>query len=335
MEILSEEKKNDVIGLGNTIMDLLIEVNDEHLENLNLNKGEFHLTNHETATKLLQKIQQRQFPIKKVPGGSSANALKGIAFLGGKAILCGKVGSDNHGKTYIDEMNRLGVITRINSNSSVTGHALTFITPDAERTFSVHLGAAVELDKEDILEQDIKNSKVLHLEGYQIEGSTKETVLHAVELARKNNTLVSIDLADPGVVRRNKEFLKELVKSYIDIIFVNENEAKEFTGLQEKEAAKELSKYVKIAIVKIGARGSLICQNEKITTINSYQANAIDTTGAGDSYAAGFLYGFCKNWSLKKSGQLGSLLASKVVEQIGVEMKNFNSQQLINSLNFQ
>jgi len=330
-----ENKTNDVIGLGNTIMDFLIEIEDYHLANLNLNKGEFHLTDNEQAKQLLEKIKQQNYSIKSVPGGSSANTLKGIAFLGGKAILCGKVGEDQHGYNYINEMNQLGVITRINSNSSSTGHALTFITPDAERTFSVHLGAAVELDKKDILEEDIKKSKILHLEGYQIEGSTKKTILHAIELAKKNNTLISIDLADPGVVRRNKKFLEELIKNHIDIVFVNEIEAQEFTNLQEEEAAIELAKQVKIAIVKIGKKGSLICQKGDITKIKSYPANAIDTTGAGDSYAAGFLYGYCNHWSLQKSGQLGSLLASKVVEQIGVSMKNLNSKKLISFLNSQ
>ena len=320
-------KQYDVIGLGNTLMDLLIEVDDDKLIELDLKKGEFHLIDTDKAKELLKKIEEENLKIETVPGGSSANTVKAIGFLGGKAILVGKVGNDNHGEFYIQEISNHGVRPRINKHSSMTGHTITFITPDAERTFSVHLGAAINLAKEDILEEDIEKSKILHLEGYQVEGPTREIILHAIELAKKHETLVSIDLADPGVIRRNKEFLKELVMEHADIVFVNENEAKEFTSLEEHEAVKELAKHVKIAIVKLGKKGSLICKDGEIFSIMSYPAEAIDTTGAGDSYAAGFLYGYCNNWSLENSGNLGSLLASKVVEKKGVRF-DFDGEEL-------
>ncbi|PIZ52057.1 adenosine kinase [Candidatus Woesearchaeota archaeon CG_4_10_14_0_2_um_filter_33_13] len=328
MEENTAIKTNDVIGLGNALMDLLIEVEDNKLLEFDLKKGEMHLVEEEKAKLILEKINQQQLKIEAIPGGSSANTLKGIALLGGNALLCGKVGNDKHGEIYVQEIEKHGVIARINKHSSITGHALTFITPDSERTFSVHLGAAIQLKKEDVLEEDIQKSKVLHLEGYQIEGPTRETLLHAIALAKKHNTLVSIDLADPGLIRRNKEFLKELVMKHADIVFVNEKEAKEFTGLEEAEAAKELGKHCKIAIVKIGKEGSLIYYNEVITKIPCFPAQCIDTTGAGDSYAAGFLYGYCNNWHLEKAGRLGSLLASKVVAQKGVDLKNINGQEL-------
>ncbi len=321
-------KTNDVIGLGNTLMDFLIEVDDGLLVEFGLKKGEMHLIEEEKAKEILLKINERQFKIERIPGGSSANTLKGIAFLGGKAILCGKVGFDDNGEIYVQEAGKLGLSTRISKHQKITGHAITFITPDSERTFSVYLGAALELAKDDILEEDIAQSIVLHLEGYQVEGQTKETILHAIELAKKHDTLVSIDLADPGVIRRNKEFLKELVKMHVDIVFVNEKEAKEFTGLEEGEAAIELGKHTNIAIVKLGEKGSLICQKNKIVKIKSFPAKAVDTTGAGDSFAAGFLYGYCRGWNLEKSGKLGSLLASKVVEILGVKMSDLNAEKL-------
>jgi len=247
--------------------------------------------------------------------------------LGGKAILCGKVGRDEHGEIYEQQMNSQGVISRINKHHKTTGQAITFITPDTERTFSVHLGAALELYPEDILEEDIAESKILHLEGYQLEGPTKETVLQAIKLAKKNQTLISIDLADPGVVRRNKELFNKVLNE-VDIVFVNEKEAREFTGLEEEEAARELAKKVKIAIVKVGEKGSFICCGQKIKKIGIVKAKAIDTTGAGDSYAAGFLYGYCRDWSLEDAGKLGALLAAKVVEQKGVGMKGLDGKSL-------
>lgn len=321
-------KDYDVIGLGNTIMDLLVEVEEHKLLEMNLKKGEFHLVDEKKSKELLEKINSSKLKIKTVPGGSSANTIRGIAMLGGKVILYGKVGQDKHGEIYVQEMKEQGVNSRIIQASSATGNAITFITPDAERTFSVHLGAAITLQKEDLLEEDIKRGKILHLEGYQIEGPTKETVLHAISLAKKNNTLVSIDLADPGVIRRNKAFLQDLALNYADIVFVNEMEAKEFTGYEEEQAAKEIGKQNKIVVVKLGKRGSLIYEKGVITRIDPFPAKVIDTTGAGDCYAAGFLYAFCQGWPIEKAGKLGSLFAAKVVEQTGVVIQNLDRDNL-------
>ncbi|MEK6937873.1 MAG: adenosine kinase, partial [Nanoarchaeota archaeon] len=222
-----------------------------------------------------------------------------------------------------------GETSRIGTNQEkLNGHALTFITPDTQRTLSEHLGAALHLQKEEVLEEDIKESKVLHLEGYQLEGDTKEVLLRAMELAKKHDTLVSLDLADPGVIRRNKEFLIKIVKEFVNILFVNEKEAKEFTGKEEEFAAIELGHSVKIAIVKIGERGSIIAEEEGIHYVEPFSAQAIDTTGAGDTYAAGFLYGFCQGWPLPQCGKLGSLFASKVVEQKGVRISHLNAEEL-------
>jgi sugar/nucleoside kinase (ribokinase family) len=321
-------KTNDVIGLGNTLMDFLIEVDDDKLIEFDLKKGEMHLVDEEKAKSVLEKVNQHQLEIETIPGGSSANTLKGIALLGGKAILCGKVGEDSHGEVYVQEIEKHGVSSRINKHQNITGHAVTFITPDSERTFSVHLGAALELYKEDVLEEDIEKSKILHLEGYQIEGPTKETIMHAIELAKKHQTLVSIDLADPGLIRRNKEFLKDLVMNHADIVFVNEKEAEEFTGLSPEEALNEIAKHTKVAVVKLGKEGSLISSEGMITMIDAYPAEAVDTTGAGDSYAAGFLYGYTNGLSMEQSGKLGSLLAAKVVTQKGVGLKDINVDEL-------
>ncbi|MFH0701801.1 MAG: adenosine kinase [Candidatus Woesearchaeota archaeon] len=326
-------KTNDVIGLGNTLMDFLVEVDEQTFLEFDLKKGEMHLVEEEKAQQILKKIEELQLKIELVPGGSAANTLKGIAFLGGGAILCGKVGKDKHGSIYVEEIKKQGVYSRIGVHpEKLTGHALTFITPDAQRTFSVHLGAALHLQKEEVLEEDIRQSKVLHLEGYQLEGDTKEVLLRAMELAKKHDTLVSLDLADPGVIRRNKNFLIKIVKEYVDLLFVNEKEAKEFTGKEEELAAIELSKSVRIAVVKIGERGSIIAEEEGIHYIEPFPAKAVDTTGAGDTYAAGFLYGYCRGWPLPQCGKLGSLFASKVVEQKGVKISHLDAEEMKNKI---
>ncbi len=314
------EKTNDVIGIGNPLMDFLVEIDDRTLIEHDLRKGEVHFVEEEKAKKLLALLESAQHTIEIVPGGSAANTLRGIGMLGGDVILCGKVGKDKHGQMYMEEMRNHNVVPRLSVHPSTTGHALTFITPDSERTFSVHLGAALALCKEDILEEDIAKSRVLHLEGYQLEGPSREIALHAVEWAKKYNTLVSVDLADAGLIRRNKEFLHGFVANDADIVFMNEMEAKEFTGLGEEDAVKDVGKKVRIAVVKCGERGSLMYTNGTVTRINPFSAKAIDTTGAGDSYAAGVLYGYCRGWPIEKAGMLGSLFAAKVVEQKGVKM---------------
>ena len=155
----------------------------------------------------------------------------------------------------------------------------------------------------------------------------QEMVFHAIQLAKKHGTLVSIDFSDPGLIRRHKELLDSLLPT-LDIIFLNEKEAIEFTGLSAREAAEHLGKKVQVTIVKLGERGSLIAHQGKVISISPVPAKAIDTNGAGDSYAAGFLYGYCCGWDVEKSGKLGSLLAAKVVEQKGVQFKSLDVAEL-------
>ena len=317
---------NDVIGLGHTLMDFVIQIDEDKLLELNLIKGESNLVDHNQASQLLATLKQHKLQIEKLPGGSVANTLRGIGILGGSAILCGVVGNDEHGTWYEEEIKRHHVSPCIKKHSSLTGHALAFITPDSERTFSVHLGASVHMVPEDILEEDIVKSKVLHLEAYQLD-SAIEALLHAIRLAKEHGTAVSMDLSDPGLIRRHRKMLEEILPS-LDIVFVNEKEAKEFTGLTEEAAALELGKKVGITIVKLGEKGSLIAHDGNIITIPVFPANVIDTNGAGDTFAAGFLYGYCHEWNLERAGKLGSLFAAKVVGEKGVRLSHFNGEEL-------
>jgi len=321
-------KTNDVLGIGNAMMDFLLEVDDSKLTELGLTKGQFHSTTNNDATRNVKENIQQNPNVKMASGGSVANTMKGIACLGGKTLFCSKVGTDSVGDTYIQELEAHGITSRMNKHGLTTGYVVSFITPDTERTFLGDIAANNYFSKEDVSEEDIMNSKVLHLEGYQFENPAKEAVLHALELAKKHGTKISIDLSDPGVIARNLELFKEVVKNYIDIIFLNEEEAEAFTGLSQKEALREVAKIVDIAVVKIGKEGSLVCYEDNVTTIPGYKAEAVDTTGAGDSYAAGFLYGYCNNWNVEKSGKLGSLLAARVVEHVGVKIKDLNINEI-------
>jgi sugar/nucleoside kinase (ribokinase family) len=323
-------KPNDVIALGSPLIDFLVEVEDQKLLEFNVQKGEMKLVNEEEAKDILQKIKDEKLSIKLCPGGSAANTLRGIGLLGGNVILIGKVGNDDHGEFYMEEMRRHNVKHSTNNNKGITGHAITFITPDSQRTFSTHLGAAVEITKEDIVEHDIATSNVLYIEGYQLEGKPQEAALHTIEMAKKHNTKVALDVSDSGVIRRNKEMFNNVLQD-VDILFSNEDEAQEFTGKPPEEAISILGEVCNIAIIKIGAEGSLISHNGELIMIDPVSAIAIDTTGAGDTYAAGFLYGYTQGWDLKKAAELGSLMAAKIVELKGVQLDQIKVEEILKS----
>lgn len=324
-------KKYDVVGIGNALMDFLVEIEDNELLELDLKKGEFRLFEENESKKLLERI--RKYRVKVAPGGSSANTLAGIANFGGKVVFCGAIGNDEHGNIYEEKIVKDGVVSRLSKVDKITGHAITFITPDSQRTFAVHLGAALHLRKHHVFEEDLKASKILHLEGYQLEDKElRETCLHAIRIAKKHGVKVSIDLSDPGVIRRNLEDLKRIVKEHADIAFFNEDEAREFTGKGAEEALDEIAGIVGIAIVKTGAKGSLIKEGEKVYVIAGVKATkVIDTTGAGDMYAAGILYGLTHGMGLEKAGKIASYAAAKVVEQVGARLE-YSLKEEINKL---
>ena len=182
------------------------------------------------------------------------------------------------------------------------------------------------------MEEDVKNCKIIHLTGYQLEDiELRKTSTHLIELARKNGKLISVDLADPGLVERNLSDLKDILKD-VDIIFANEEEAKAFTGKEREEAVKVLKKYCNIAIVKIGAEGSFIFKEGKIIFIEGVKANLVDTTGAGDMYAAGILFGITHDLDVESAGKLASYSAAKVVEQKGARLNDENKKKVLEYL---
>ncbi len=312
-------KEYDVYGIGSALMDFLIEVDDSTLDSLGLKKGQFHLYPEKEAQEMLDKLAMEKVTI--VPGGSAANTVAGVGLLGGKCVFNGKVGKDKHGELYATETQKGGVKPNLAvCEKNMTGYALTFITPDSERTFVVHLGAA-PISRSDIFEEDVKKSKILHIEGYLLEHElTREAAEHAMKTAKENDVMVSIDLGDPGVVERSKEHVMRLVKEYADIVFANEGEAKAFTGLEEEDALNKIAEDCSIAVVKIGVRGSMIKHDGRTVKVNAIKASAVDTTGAGDMYAAGFLYALSKGLSVEEGARIGSLAASFVVSQIGARL---------------
>jgi sugar/nucleoside kinase (ribokinase family) len=256
-----------------------------------------------------------------------------IAALGGRCILSGKVGNGKFGRHFEEVISREGVTPRLlRSANSRTGKVLNFVTPDADRTFGVSLGAASRVDEKSILEDDIAQSRIFYFTGYEFE-SINAAVMRAIELAKKHRTLVVMDLADPEIVKRNMGGILDIMK-YVDIVFMNEDEAKRFTGLEPKEAAKAVGEYVPVVIVKAGPQGSFVVSEKKSYRISPFEAKAVDTTGAGDLYAAGFLYSYLKDRDIRKAGKMGSFMGAKAVSQMGAllsdEMKKVAKEMFEN-----
>ena len=306
-----------VLGIGNALVDVLICIEDEAIfQDFDLPKGGMKLVNKEIYNKIISRCSNKI--VDHATGGSAANTLSGIANLGLDCGFIGKIGRDKFGKLLSDDIINCGISPKLMYSENETGLAITFVTPDSERTFAVYLGAAVELFPEDICNEDFVGYDYFHIEGYLVQNH--ELMRKALHLAKENGLKISLDLASFDVVQSDKPFLQEIVKTYVDIIFANEEEAKAYTGKEPAEALDILAEECEIAVVKIGKKGSMIKAGDEKIDIGIIEAKPLDTTGAGDLYASGFLHGLAVGKSLKYSGQLGSILSGNVIETLGAKM---------------
>jgi sugar/nucleoside kinase (ribokinase family) len=321
-----------ILGIGNALVDVLIKLeNDYFLDEFNLPKGSMQLVNRDFVNVLSLAVKSKNPQISS--GGSAANTIHGLSRLGGDTAYIGKIGNDEFGKLFASDLQNNGIKPILSFGVAETGRAMTLISPDSERTFATYLGAAVELDAADLSDILFKGYHLLHIEGYLVQN--KPLVEKALMLAKQANLKVSLDLASYNVVEANKDFLLQIIKQYVDVVFANEDEAKALTGLNPEAALNVLAEMCEIAVVKIGAEGSYVKSKSQVYTIPAIKVNCIDTTGAGDLYAAGFLYGYTKGMSLDVCGKIGSLTAGKVVETIGAKISSetwFEIKRQINEL---
>ncbi len=314
-----------ILGIGNALVDVLTQLeSDDLLAILELPKGSMQLVD----AKKSEQIQQHSKKLKKqmASGGSAANTIHGLAKLGVETAFIGTVGEDETGDFFHNDLVENNISPQLIVSKSPSGIANAMISKDGERTFGTFLGAAIELSASHMDNKRFADYDMLHVEGYLVQN---HELLEAILKTAKNNGLkISIDLASYNVVEDNLEFLKEMVASYVDIVFANEDEAKAFTGMEPEEALNEISKVVDIAIVKVGRKGSMIKQGDNTVVVGVKEIEPIDTTGAGDLYAAGFLYGLTNNLGFKKAGEIGSLLASTVIENIGAKISEENWERI-------
>lgn len=308
-----------VLGIGNALVDIMtILKDDETLHQFNLPKGSMQLVDAETSNKI--NIGTDHLEKSIASGGSAANTIHGLARMDVEAGFIGKVGKDELGTYFSDDMKGSGIHPLLQLSETASGKAMALISPDSERTFATYLGAAVELSPEDLTDELYQGYEYFHIEGYLVQNHA--LIEQAVKLAKKNGLKVSLDMASYNVVEDNLEFLKHIVANYVDIVFANEEEAKSFTGKEPEEAIHVFGALCEIAVVKIGKEGSLIKRNGQLTRVEAINASVVDTTGAGDLYASGFLYGLINGFDLDKCGKMGSILAGKTIEVIGPKMND-------------
>lgn len=310
-------KMKRIIGIGNALVDIITFIDDDKiLEKFALPKGSMQLVDREKSEAV--KTGTAGFKRSLSSGGSAANTIHGLAMLGLSPGFIGSVGKDETGDFFEIEMKGAGVKTILLRRNNITGTAVALITPDSERTFATHLGAAIELEDDDLDPAYFEGFDILYLEGYLI--NNKPLVDRVCRLAKDRNMKIALDLASFNVVETNIDAFKELIVDFTDIVFANEEEAKAFTGLGITEALKIISGMCEIAVIKAGAEGSLIKRGEEIVRVGSLPVKCLDTTGAGDLYASGFLYGYAGGVDLDKCGLLGALLAGNVIEMIGARI---------------
>lgn len=306
-----------VLGMGNALTDILLQIdNDNILNRLKLQKGSMQLVNSAKIDELHALLDFAK--AVKATGGSASNTVNGIAKLGGKAAFFGKVGEDDTGKFFLDDTKRNGVVPYLIVDKQQSGSSTVLVSKDGERTMCTFLGVAGELEVADLSPELFEDYDIFHVEGFLVQSHA--LILRAVQMAKAAGMLVSIDLASFNVVEENLEFLTSMIHQYVDIVFANEDEARAFTGKNPEEALTALSEQVDVAIVKTGKTGSMIGSKGIQYSIQAYQADCIDTTGAGDLYAAGFLYGIAQNLPLPVCGQIGSWVSSQVVQVMGAKM---------------
>lgn len=312
--------KNDsklAVGVGSALMDILLKESDDFVTKTGAPKGGMTLVE---ADAIEGFISQSDNDTEFVPGGSACNTIIGIGKLSKKAKFIGKRGNDQLGGELETALKEHNVEPLLEITNTPTGRVLSIITPDAQRTMYTYLGAAAESSPEEMLAEKFKGAAVVHLEGYLL--FNKDLIFAALKAAKDAGAIISLDLAAFTVVEAARDILGEIVKDYVDILLANEDEAKAFTGIEnEEESLKKLAENVEIAVLKVGKRGSSISYKGEITKVGILgNGDAVDTTGAGDLWASGFLYGVINGLPIEKCGEIAAACGYEVVQVVGAHI---------------
>ncbi len=309
-------------GVGNALLDIIINTDDKQIERLKLFKGTMKLISLKDLTDLSSFIESNANK-SMIPAGSVGNSAKITALLNQKAVFFGTVGNDENGRAYEQGMQRTGVLTCLKKiNELPTGICLSLITPDGERTMLTFLGAAGELDPY-IIDPDIfRKTRFLYIEGYQFTHQKGiDTITELIKNAKRTGVRTAFDLSDPFVASSHKDKILDIL-DMVDILFANEKEAESFSGTCDpEESIQYLRTLVEMPVIKLGDRGSMTYHKGRTVYRDTKRISPVDTTGAGDSYSAGFLTGLSKGMEITECLHLGNLIAGEMVKIYGTELK--------------
>jgi len=308
-----------ILGIGNALTDILAVLPDDTLLNtFHLPKGSMQHVDMETGDKIWSVL--KPLGVKYVAGGSAANTITCTSIFGMPSSFIGKIGDDELGHLFKSDQEQYGVKSMLLKSPKSSGRSMVFVSgANAERTFAVYLGAALDLVPEDLCPEQFEGYDYFHIEGYLVQNQS--LIRRAVELAHQAGCIISLDMASYNVVESNLAFLHDIVDRYVDIVFANETESRAFTKCEDPhDALQEIASHCKIAVVKIGKDGSWVKSADEEYRIPTWPAESVDATGAGDTYAAGFLYAHSLGLPLNVCGDVGSIIAAKVVEVVGTKI---------------
>ena len=310
----------DVVGIGNAIVDVIARADDAFLAAKKLAKGAMTLIDEKQADALYAAMG----PGTESSGGSAGNTMAGIASLGGKGAYIGKVRNDQLGQVFAHDMRSIGVSfdSKPATDGPSTARCLILVTPDAQRTMNTYLGACVNLGPDDVDEAVVKAARVTYLEGYLWDPpQAKEAFVKAAKIAHAAGRKVSLSLSDAFCVDRHRESFRDLVANHVDILFANESEIKSLYEVEGFDAALQAVRgSCEIACLTRSEKGSVIVAGEEVHVIDAERvggAGVVDTTGAGDLYASGFLYGWTHGYGLARAGRIASVAAAEAISHVG------------------
>jgi len=319
----------DVYGVGNAIMDLQLQCEDSFLGSIGVEKGVMTLVEEAQQQSVLKELANQS--VNRCSGGSAANTIVGIADMGGKTAYASKTGNDSFGHQYLQEMDQLGIAIEVEPASGQTGTCVVLITPDAQRTMLTHLGVSSQLSATDIHAEEIARAKYVYVEGYLFTGeSTRAAALKTIELAKQQDVKVALTVSDPFLIDLCRDQFRELIEGPVDLLFCNEQEARALTGMDDPiECAREIHRHTGNVALTLGEKGSIIMHEREVIPIEGMEVDAVDSTGAGDMYAAGVLYGITHGLSWHQAGHLGSHAAGEIVAQLGARLpRRYNHEEI-------
>ena len=318
-----------ILGIGSALVDILTQIpNEQILTELNLPKGSMTYVDAQTSVEIGKKLAY--LGNQMASGGSAANTMSGLAQLGVEAGFLSKIGKDEVGEFFAKQMTETHVKPLMLKSDTPSGRVQALVTADGERTFATCLGAAAEMCAEDIQPELLQGWDIFYVEGYLVANPTM--LRKAIETAKAQGMTIAIDLASYNVVEESRDFLLELVNNYVDIVFANEKEAFALTGMEPEAALDYIAERCDIAVVKVGAKGAFVQRGNEVITIPPMKADVVDTTGAGDMWAAGFLAGLVKGENLQKCGMMGAIVAKNIIEVMGAKMDEARWEKIHTSI---